>query len=187
MGEIIEIHPANPQSRLIAEAARVLEKGGVAIYPTDSGYALGCLLEQKDALERIRQIRQLDKDHLFTLLCRDLSHISNYAQINNPLFRYLKAHTPGPFTFLLKATKEVPKRLLHPKRRTIGIRVPDNQVVQDLLSALSQPLMSVSLELSRHPESSRRHPELVSGSQLADISILIYIIPCKIEPPSLLD
>lgn len=148
MANIIEIHPQNPQARLIERAADVLQRGGVAIYPTDSGYAMGCLVEQKSALERIQQIRQLPKDHLFTLLCRDLSHISQYARVDNIMFRYLKAHLPGPYTILLPATKEVPKRLLHPKRRTIGLRVPDNIVIQALLSALPESLMNVSLHVS---------------------------------------
>ncbi len=141
------IHPQNPQPRLIAQVVEIIEKGGVVIYPTDSDYALGCKIGNSDGIERIRQIRQLDKEHNFTLLCRDLSEISTYARIDNPTFRYLKAHTPGPYTFILQATREVPKRLQNPKKRTVGIRVPDNNIVQALLSELQQPLMSVTLVL----------------------------------------
>ena len=125
--QYFSIHPDNPQSRLIAQAADVVRKGGLIVYPTDSVYAIGCHIGDKQALERIRTIRQLDKQHNFTLVCRDLSELANYAKVDNSAFRILKASTPGPFTFILNATSEVPKRLLHPKRKTIGIRVPDSQ------------------------------------------------------------
>ncbi|HEY9032579.1 MAG TPA: L-threonylcarbamoyladenylate synthase [Pseudomonadales bacterium] len=145
MSQFFQIHAENPQPRLIRQAADVVEQGGVIVYPTDSGYALGCGLGEKDALERIRRIRQLDDRHNFTLVCRDLSEISTYAKVDNSIYRLLKHHTPGGFTFILKATGEVPKRLLHAKRKTIGIRVPDNTIAMALLAALGAPLMSVSL------------------------------------------
>lgn len=145
MTAYFEIHPTDPQQRLISRAVEFIQGGGVVVYPTDSGYALGCHLGDKAPIERIRRIRRLDKGHNFTLLCRDLSEISLYAKVDNSIFRLLKAHTPGPYTFILQATKEVPKRLLHPKRRTIGLRIPSNDITLALLETLNQPLMSVSL------------------------------------------
>lgn len=143
--DIFDIHPDNPQQRLIERLAAIIRAGGVVVYPTDSAYALGCHLEDKGAMERIRQLRELDKNHNFTLVCRDLSELSLYAKFDNQVFRRLKAHTPGPYTFILTATSEVPRRLLHPKRKTIGLRVPDNKIAQALLAALGEPLMSVTL------------------------------------------
>lgn len=145
MGKIIRIHPQNPQLRLINEAVSCLQKGGVIVYPTDSAYALGCHLGDKQAVARIRQIRELDEEHHFTLVCRDLSEISNFAVVDNQAFRFLKAYTPGPFTFLLQATREVPKRLMHPRRKMIGLRIPDHPIVQSLLTELNEPIMSTSL------------------------------------------
>lgn len=145
--QFFQIHAENPQDRLIKQVVEVVERGGVIVYPTDSGYALGCGIGEKDALERIRQIRQLDSKHNFTLVCRDLSEISTYAKVSNQNYRLLKQHTPGGFTFILQATNEVPKRLMHPKRKTIGIRVPDNNIAIALLTALDKPMMSVSLIL----------------------------------------
>jgi tRNA threonylcarbamoyl adenosine modification protein (Sua5/YciO/YrdC/YwlC family) len=145
--QILTIHPKDPQLRLIANAVTVLLEGGVIIYPTDSSYALGCKIGAKDAISRIRQIRSLDQSHNFTLICEDLSGIAKYAQVSNEVFRFLKASTPGPYTFILQATKEVPKMLQHPKRKTIGIRIPDNNVVKALLKELGEPLLSVSLIL----------------------------------------
>lgn len=145
MSQFFQIHPDNPQPRLIRQAVEIVRNGGVIAYPTDSAYALGCHIGDKDALERIRRIRRLDDRHNFTLVCRDLSEISTYARVDNTNFRLLKHYTPGAYTFILKATPEVPKRLMHPKRRTIGIRVPDNQIARDLLEVLGEPLMSVTL------------------------------------------
>ncbi|MFO1503100.1 MAG: L-threonylcarbamoyladenylate synthase [Steroidobacteraceae bacterium] len=147
MAEYLEIHPKNPQARLMRRAADIVREGGVIAYPTDSCYALGCHVGDADALERIRRIRQADKNHHFTLVCRDLSEIAKYARVDTPVFRLLKAHTPGPFTFLLPATRETPKRLQHPKRRTIGIRVPEHPVPHLLLAELGEPLMSSTLLL----------------------------------------
>jgi tRNA threonylcarbamoyl adenosine modification protein (Sua5/YciO/YrdC/YwlC family) len=147
MSQFFAIHPVNPQPRLIKQAVKIVQEGGVIVYPTDSAYALGCRLADKTALERIRQIRGLDEKHKFTLVCRDLSELSTYAFVDNTAFRILKAHTPGPYTFILKATREVPRRLLHPKRNTIGIRVPDNKILKALLEELNEPLMSVTLIL----------------------------------------
>ncbi len=145
MTQFFQIHAENPQDRLIKQVVEILEKGGVIVYPTDSGYALGCHIGDKDALDRIRKIRNLDEKHNFTLVCRDLSEISTYAKVDNVNYRLLKQHTPGGFTFILKATNEVPKRLMHAKRKTIGLRVPDNLIAMALLEKLGEPLMSVSL------------------------------------------
>ncbi len=142
-----DLHPENPQRRLIKQAADLLRAGGVIAYPTDSCYALGCHIGDKDALERVRRIREADRHHHFTLVCRDLTEIAKYARVDTPQFRLLKAATPGPYTFLLEATKETPRRLQHEKRRTIGIRVPDHPVPQMLLEELGEPIMSSTLML----------------------------------------
>ena len=147
MSQFFQIHPENPQARLIKQAADIVRGGGVIAYPTDSAYALGCHLGDKMALERIRRIRRLDDKHNFTLMCRDLSELGNYARVDNSAFRLLKNLIPGPYTFILRATPEVPKRLHHPKRKSVGLRVPDNQICLDLLAELGEPLMSVSLIL----------------------------------------
>ena len=147
MSQFFTIHPDNPNPRLIRQAATVLRDGGIVVYPTDSCYALGCHLDDKDAVARIRQIRQLDEQHHLTLMCRDLSEISRYARVDNSKFRLLKSNTPGSYTFILEATKEVPKRLQHPKRSTIGIRIPDHQVALALLEELGEPMSSSTLIL----------------------------------------
>jgi len=147
MSQHLHIHPENPQLRLIRRAAEILNGGGVIVYPTDSCYALGCTIGNKEAMERIRRIRNAGKGHQFTLVCRDLSEISTYAQVDNAAYRLLRSHTPGPYTFILKATREVPKRLQDPSRRTIGIRVPDHPVVLSLLQELGAPIMSSTLLL----------------------------------------
>ncbi|PLR19573.1 threonylcarbamoyl-AMP synthase [Pantoea endophytica] len=148
MSQYFHIHPDNPQPRLVNQAVDYLNKGSVIVYPTDSGYALGCRLEEKNAMERICRIRQLDGNHNFTLMCRDLSELSTYAQVDNSAFRLLKNNTPGNYTFILKATKEVPRRLMNDKRKTIGLRVPSNPVALALLERLNEPMMSTSLMLS---------------------------------------
>jgi|TARA_R110002050_G_scaffold5503_8_gene24352 tRNA threonylcarbamoyl adenosine modification protein (Sua5/YciO/YrdC/YwlC family) len=145
VSQFFQIHPESPQQRLINQAVEIINNGGVVIYPTDCAYALGCHLGDKRALERIKKIRQLNDKHNFTLVCRDLSEISIYAKVENTNYRLLKAHTPGAFTFILKATSEVPRRLLHPKRRTIGIRIPNNPIALALTETLGEPIMSTSL------------------------------------------
>jgi tRNA threonylcarbamoyl adenosine modification protein (Sua5/YciO/YrdC/YwlC family) len=147
MAQLFEIHPENPQVRLVRRAAEIMRAGGVIVYPTDSCYALGCHLGDKQAMERIRRIRHADAGHQFTLVCRDLAEISRYARIDNRQYRLLRKFTPGPYTFLLRATRETPKRLQNPKRRTIGIRVPDHPVPQLLLRELAEPIMSSTLLL----------------------------------------
>ena len=147
MSQYFRIHPQSPQKRLVQQAAAMVQDGGVIVYPTDSAYALGCRLGDKAALDRICGIRRLASGHQFTLACRDLSEIASYAVVGNSEFRLLKALTPGPYTFILPATREVPKRLLHPKRRTIGLRVPDHVIAQALLEAIGAPLLTTSLLL----------------------------------------
>ncbi|MFQ3235401.1 MAG: tRNA threonylcarbamoyl adenosine modification protein (Sua5/YciO/YrdC/YwlC family) [Paraglaciecola sp.] len=147
MSQFFYIHPDNPQARLIKQACELIHQGQVVVYPTDSGYSIGCHMDDKNALEQICRIRQIGKDHNFTLMCRDMSELSEYARVDNSAFRMIKNNTPGPYTFILKATKEVPKRLQNPKRRTIGIRVPNNMIALALLEELGEPLMSISLIL----------------------------------------
>jgi tRNA threonylcarbamoyl adenosine modification protein (Sua5/YciO/YrdC/YwlC family) len=145
VSQFFQIHPDNPQARLIKQAADIIRAGGIVVYPTDSAYALGCHIGDKRALDAIRRIRKLDDKHNFTLVCRDLSELANFARVDNTAYRLLKAATPGPYTFILKATPEVPRRLLHAKRKTIGLRVPENNIAQALLAELNEPMMSVTL------------------------------------------
>ena len=147
MSQFFSIHTENPQARLIKQAADLIRKGGLVVYPTDSCYAIGCALDNKDGIDRIRKIRQLDDKHHFTLACRDLSQLGTYARVDNQVFRLLKAATPGSYTFILLATKEVPRRVSHPKKLTIGLRVPDHPVALALLEELGEPLLSSSLLL----------------------------------------
>jgi tRNA threonylcarbamoyl adenosine modification protein (Sua5/YciO/YrdC/YwlC family) len=147
MSQFFYVHPDTPQVRLMKQAVEIIKTGGVIIYPTDSGYALGCLMDNKRGLERICKIRSLDKKHNFTLVCRDLSEIANYARVDNQAYRALKNNTPGAYTFIFKSTKELPKRLMNPTKRTIGIRIPDNAIALALLEELGEPLMTTSLIL----------------------------------------
>lgn len=145
VSQFFQIHPENPQARLIKQAVEIIRSGGVVVYPTDSSYAVGCHIGDKSAVERIRRLRQLDDKHNFTLVCSDLSQLGLFAKVDTGAFRLLKAHTPGPYTFILNATREVPRMLMHPKRRTIGLRVPSHPIAMALLEQLGEPLMSVSL------------------------------------------
>ena len=147
MSQFFYVHPENPQKRLMKQAAEIIEKGGVIIYPTDSGYALGCAIDDKNALERMCQIRKIDKKHNFTLVCKDLAEIAVYARVDNSAYRMLKNNTPGAYTFIFKSTKDLPKRLMNPSKRTIGIRIPDNAIALALLEELTTPLMTTSLIL----------------------------------------
>ena len=147
MSQYFQIHPQNPQPRLLRQAVQILRQGGLIAYPTDSAYALGCRIDDKAALDRLRRVRRLDDDHLLTLLCCDLSALATYAKVDNRVYRLLKAHTPGPYTFILPATSEVPRRLHHPKRRTIGLRIPDHIICQALLAELGEPMLTTTLYL----------------------------------------
>lgn len=145
MSQFFYVHPENPQQRLMKQAVDIIRQGGVIVYPTDSGYALGCHIGDKKALERICKIRNIELDHDFALICRDLSELSDYAKVDNTAFRLMKNNSPGAYTFIFKATKEVPKRLMNPKKKTIGIRIPDNAIAQALLAELNEPLISTTL------------------------------------------
>lgn len=145
MSQFFQIHPENPQARLVKQAVEIIQKGGLAVLPTDCAYILVCPIGDKSAMERMRSLRQLDEKHNYTILCRDLSELSNYARVDNATYRQLKHHTPGAFTFILNATKEVPRRLIQPKKKTIGMRVPDNAILLAILEELNEPLMSTSL------------------------------------------
>ena len=147
MSQFFSIHPDNPQPRLIQQAVQILRQGGVIVYPTDSCYALGCQIGDKDAATRLLSVRGLDDSHDLTLVCRDLSELGHYAQVGNSQFRLLKAHTPGPYAFILKGTREVPRRLLHKRHDTIGLRAPDHPIVQALLAELGEPILSSTLQL----------------------------------------
>ena len=147
MSQFFRIHPVNPQTRLIHQAVEILRKGGVIVYPTDSAYALGCPIGDKKAIERIRAIRRLDQDHHFALVCRDLSELGLYARVTNSAYRLIRTATPGAYTFVLPATREVPRRLVDTKRKTIGLRVPDNEICRALLGEMGEPIMSTTLIL----------------------------------------
>lgn len=147
MTQYFKVHPENPQSRLISQVVMILRRGGIIVYPTDSCYALACMLDNKPALDRISRLRRLDPKHNMTLVCRDLSEIGVYAKVDNIAFRFIKSLTPGPYTFLLKATRDVPRRLQHPQKKTIGLRVPDNCIALDILETLDAPMLSSSLIL----------------------------------------
>lgn len=181
MSQYFEIHPVTPQQRLIKQAVQIIDEGGVVVYPTDSCYAIGCHLGDKDAAERIRRIRGVDGDHNFTLVCRDLSEISTYARIDKSDYRLLKTLTPGPYTFILKATHEVPRRLQHPKRKTIGIRVPDNAITQALLEGLGQPLMSSTLILPGD-EQPMTDPEAIRDRLEHEVDLVVGGGNCGLEP-----
>lgn len=186
MARIIEIHPDNPQERLVAAVVKVIRSGGLIAYPTDSSYAFGCHIGDKRAMDRIRRIRRTDKNHNFTLVCSDLSEISTYARVDNWAYRLIKAMTPGPYTFILPATREVPKRLQHPKRRTIGLRVPDHRLVRAMLETLGEPIMSSTLSLPGDdmPQTDPREIDRLIGHQ---IDVIIDAGPVGIEPTSVID
>jgi len=186
MTQLFRIHPDNPQIRLLRQAISVLDEGGIVAFPTDSGYALGCRLDDKNAADRIRAIRQLSDDHNFTLLCRDLSELSSYAKIDKNMFKLLKDHTPGPYTFILPATRSVPKRLQHPKRQTIGIRIPDHPVVQMFLEEIKEPLMSVTLFLPGE-NTAITSAEDIYQKLNRQIDVIIDVGYCSSEPTTVID
>jgi len=186
MSQFFHIHPENPQGRLIAQAVEIIRGGGVIAYPTDSAYALGCHTGDKQAIERIRRIRNLDKAHNFTLVCRDLSEVGTYGRVNNTNYRYLKAHTPGAYTFILKGSGEVPRRLLHDKRKTIGLRVPDNAIALALLDMLGEPLMSVSLIMPGE-EQPETDPQDIRDKLEHQLDLVIDGGVCGSEPSTVID
>ncbi|WP_028079047.1 L-threonylcarbamoyladenylate synthase [Solimonas soli] len=186
MAEWIELHPVNPQKRLLGQVAQRIREGAVVAYPTDSCYALGCHLDDKDAADRLRRIRDFDRHHQFTLVCRDLSEIATYARVDNRQFRLLKQLTPGPYTFILAATKELPKRVAHEKRKTIGIRVPDHVVAQALLETIDEPLISCTLQFPGDDE-----PVNAPQDHRQQLDHLVDIVidggPCGTVPTTVLD
>jgi tRNA threonylcarbamoyl adenosine modification protein (Sua5/YciO/YrdC/YwlC family) len=186
MAQYFEIHPDNPQLRLIKQAVEILRKGGVIAYPTDSSYALGCHIGDKQALDRIRRIRQVSKTHNFTLVCRDLSEVGVYAKVDNNVYRLLKHYTPGPYTFILEATGEVPRRLLNVKRKTIGLRVPDNPISLALLEELGQPLMSSTL-LMPDTKLPLNDPYEIRQQLEHQVDLVIDGGHCELEPTTVVD
>lgn len=173
MSQFFYVHEVNPQTRLISQAVAVLKSGGVIVYPTDSGYALGCMIGEKDAMTRITRIRQIEHDHNFSLMCRDLSELATYAKVDNQAYRILKSCTPGPYTFIFKASKEVPRRLQNDKKKTIGIRVPDNVIALALLEALDAPLMSTSLVMP-NAEFAESDPEHIRDLLEHQVDVIIH-------------
>ncbi len=186
MAQLFAIHPVNPQKRLIDRAADMIRSGSVIVYPTDSCYALGCHLGDKNAIERIRAIRKFGEDHHLTLVCRDLSQIGQYAVVDNRQYRFLKAATPGSYTVLLKATREVPRRLQHPKRSTIGLRVPDHPVAQALLEALGEPLLSATMSLPDEPLPLNDAQEIRDHLE-RQVDLVIDSGSCGVEPTTVVD
>jgi tRNA threonylcarbamoyl adenosine modification protein (Sua5/YciO/YrdC/YwlC family) len=186
MSQYFEVHPENPQPRLLKQAAQILERGGIAAVPTDSSYALVCRLDDKAASQELRRLRQVDDKHHLTLLCRDLSEVASYARVDNRQYRLLKLGTPGPFTFILEATKEVPRRLSHPSRRTIGLRVPDHRVAQDLLAILGQPLLGTTLILPGMNEP-MNDPQLIRRHFQKTLHAVIDAGACPMQPTTVID
>lgn len=186
MAQYFQIHPDNPQARLIRQSVEIVRRGGVIAYPTDSSYALGCAYGNREAMERIRRIRRVDDDHNFTLVCRDLSELSLYARVNNDMYRLLKRFTPGPYTFILTATREVPRRMQHPKKKTIGLRVPDFPIVSALLGELDEPLLSSTLILPGERLPMNDADEIREALE-HDVDMVIDGGPCHFEPTSVID
>jgi tRNA threonylcarbamoyl adenosine modification protein (Sua5/YciO/YrdC/YwlC family) len=186
MAQYFVMHPQNPQARLIHQATEILRAGGVIAYPTDSSYALGCMLGNKEAQQRIRVIRGVDESHHFTLVCRNLAELASYAQVDNSQFRLIKTNTPGPFTFILKATREVPRRLQPPRRSTIGLRVPEHAVTQALLAELDQPLLSMTLLLQDEAEPPNEAWEIRERLE-HQLDLVIDAGACLAEPTTVID
>lgn len=186
MAQFFYIHPDNPQSRLIKQAVEMIRKGAVIVYPTDSSYALGCHLDDKAAVDRIRRIRRIDDTHHLTLVCRDLSELGSFAKVDNSQFRLIKGCTPGPYTFILDATRDVPRRLVHPKRMTIGLRVPDHPVAQALLAELGAPLLSSTLILPGE-DMALNDPEEIRDRLEHDVDLILNAGSCEMELTTVID
>ncbi|BBL75224.1 L-threonylcarbamoyladenylate synthase [Methylomagnum ishizawai] len=185
MAQYFQVHPKDPQQRLIRRAVEIIRQGGLIVYPTDSGYAFACQLDNKDALERIRRIRQLGDAHNFTLVCIDLSQIATFAKINNEAFRLIKTLTPGPFTFILPATRETPRRLQHSKRKTIGIRLPNNPITMALVEELQEPLFSSTLILPGH-EDAMSDPEDIRARLEKEVDLILDAGPVAYQPTTII-
>jgi tRNA threonylcarbamoyl adenosine modification protein (Sua5/YciO/YrdC/YwlC family) len=186
MTQFFQIHPDNPQPRLIRQAAEIIDAGGIVALPTDSSYALVCRLDDKDAVDRLRRIRGIDDKHHLTLLCRDLSEIANYARVDNKQYRLLKAATPGPYTFILEATREVPRRLSHPSRKTIGLRVPENAIAQSLLEQLGQALIGTTL-IPTGSDAPLNDPDEIRDHLQRQLELVIDGGSCSLEPTTVVD
>ncbi len=186
MSQYFEVHPVNPQPRLLKQAAQILQAGGIAAIPTDSSYALVCRLDDKAAAEALRRIRQVDERHHLTLLCRDLSELASYARVDNRQYRLLKLATPGPFTFILEATKEVPRRVSHPSRRTIGLRVPDHRVTQGLLEAHGAPLLATTLILPGETDP-LNEAETIRARLDRQVDAILDAGACPMQPTTVID
>ena len=186
MSQHFEVHPDNPQLRLLRQAAQILHGGGIAAIPTDSSYALVCHLDDKAAVEKLRRIRGVDDKHHLTLLCRDLSELANYARVDNRQYRLMKLGTPGPYTFILEATKEVPRRVSHPSRRTIGLRVPDHRVAQELLAAFGQPLLGTTLIAPGESEPMNDAHEIRARLQ-QQVQAVVDAGACPMAPTTVID
>jgi len=186
MARVFDVHPDNPQPRYLSEAVKILSQGGVMVYPTDSCYAIGCMIGNKDGMASIRQIRGVDDKHLFTLICRDLSEIAHYARVDNRQYRFLKAATPGGYTFILEATREVPRRLLHPKRSTIGLRVPDHKIIAALLQELDEPILSMTLQLPGQ-EYPLNDPDDIIDCLDNQVDVILTCGYCGITPTTVID
>lgn len=186
MAQYFEVHPDNPQARLLKQAAQIIDKGGIAAIPTDSSYALVCRLDDKNAADQLRRIRQIDDKHHLTLLCRDLAELANYAKVDNTQYRLLKRATPGPYTFILEATKEVPRRLSHPSRRTVGLRVPEHGVAQALLDILGQPLIGTTLIAAGETEP-MNDPQDIRARFEHQIQAVLDAGACPMEPTTVVD
>ena len=186
MSQLFEVHPQNPQPRLLKLAAQILQAGGVAAVPTDSSYALVCRLDDKTAAENLRRIRQVDDKHHLTLLCKDLSELARFARVDNRQYRMLKLGTPGPYTFILEATKEVPRRLSHPSRRTIGLRVPDHKVLQELLALFGEPLLATTLIAPGETEPMNDATEIRARLQKS-LQAVVDAGACAMEPTTVVD
>ena len=186
MSQYFEVHPDNPQPRLLKQAAQLLHAGGIAAIPTDSSYALVCHLDDKTAAENLRRIRGVDDKHHLTLLCRDLSELASYARVDNRQYRLLKLGTPGAFTFILEATKEVPRRVSHPSRRTIGLRVPEHRVTQELLSLLGQPLLATTL-IAPGENSPMNDPQTIRERFQKSLAAVVDAGACPMQPTTVID
>ena len=186
MSQFLAVHPEHPQPRLVKRAAEILATGGVVAYPTDSTYALACRVGDKAAVERICRIRRLERDHLFTLVCHDLSHLATYARVDNTSFRFIRHHIPGPYTFVLRATREAPRRLVHPRRRTIGLRVPDSAIVRTLIETHQGPLISTTLLLPGD-EAPLTNADSIRERLEKDVDAIIDGGHCGVEPTTVVD
>jgi len=184
---ILYIHPENPQARAISQAVEILRKDGILVYPTDSSYAFCCMIGNQQGMERIRRIREVDDDHFFSLVCRDLSELATYAMVDNSQYRLLRAVLPGPYTFILKGSKDIPKKLLTPKRKTIGLRVPDHQITKDLLEALGEPILSTTVTLPNYSVEDLREIYQIEDLLEKRVDAIIDAGDCNHSPTTVID